>query len=113
MSILPNLPKQYKRREANIDSLVADWFLENYDEDVAIEVKLKGNKTLPHQDIALEQVRLGKFKYKLPDMMRRNPFDFVVLKKAHPFLVTCDGNTCDALNLKTQETFQIKISPKG
>lgn len=100
---LPNLPRKNKRLEANIDGLVAEWFLQNYPNDVAVEVKIEGNKTLSHQDIALEQVRVGKFKYKLPDMGRRNPFDFVVLKKAHPFIVTCRGRECEGLNLKTRK----------
>jgi len=111
--MLPNLPRKNKRKEASIDSLVLDWFLKNYDEDVLVEVKLKGNDMLPHQEIAMEQVKNGKFKYKFPDMGRRTPGDGVVLKKAHPFLVTCDGLICDAENLKTGDLFQIKISPKG
>lgn len=103
---LPNLPKQYKRKEAKIDSLVLDWFLENYSEDVAVEVKIKGNKVLPHQEVALQQVTDGKFKYKIPDMGRKNPFDGVVLKKAHAYVVTCDGMNCVAVGPKT---FEIKL----
>lgn len=111
--MLPNLPRKNKRKEANIDSLVLDWFLNNYPEDVWIEVKIKGNKLLPHQEASALQVKEGIFKYKFPDMGRRTPGDGVVLKKAHPFVVTCDGLVCDAVNLKTGETMQIKISPKG
>ena len=106
---LPKLPKKYKRREADIDSLVLDWFLENYPEDVLVEVKIKGNKTLPHQDVALEQVKQGRFKYKFPDMGKRTPGDGVVLKKGHPFVVTCEGMICEAINRKTGDIFKIKL----
>lgn len=107
---LPDLPKQYNRKEAKIDDKVGQWFLENYPEDVAIEVKVKGNKALPHQLIALWQVAKGIFKYKIPDMMRRNPFDIVILKKAHAYIVTCDGNKCHAVQIggESQE-FDFKV----
>jgi hypothetical protein len=105
---LPELPKKYKRREANIDGKVLDWFLENYDGDVAIEVKIKGNYALEHQEIALSQVNNGKFKFKIPDMGRRNPFDGIVLKKAEGFLVTCDGKNCIAVSDKKTFSFKIK-----
>lgn len=106
---LPNLPKQYKRKEAKIDSKVLDWFFYNYPDDVAIEVKIKGNKTLEHQDVALNQVQSGAFKFKIPDMGRRNPFDGVVLKKAKGFVVTCDGNKCVAYRIDGQETFDFSL----
>lgn len=105
---LPDLPKQYKRREADIDSLVLDWFLENYEEDVLIEVKIKGNKILPHQEVALQQVTDGRFKYKFPDMGRLTPGDGIVLKKAHSFLVTCEGMNCIAVG---PTKFNIKLKP--
>lgn len=96
---LPQLPKKHQRKEAKIDSLVAKWFLDNYPDDVAIEVKIKGNKLLPHQEVALNQVNKGEFAYKIPDMGRKNPFDCVVLKKAKAFVVTCDGSLCEAKGL--------------
>ncbi len=104
---LPELPKQYKRKEAKIDGLVLEWFLDNYPDDVAIEVKLKGNKLLPHQELALNQVKIGKFSYKIPDMGRKNPFDGIVLKKAKAFVVVCDGMTCIATS--GDENFTIKL----
>jgi len=105
---LPDLPKKRKHDEADITPDVAEWFLQNYPDDVAIEVKVKGNKTKPHQDLALDQVKQGKFKYKLPDMGRRNPFDIVVLKKAKAFVVTCDGLSCTAVG-KHGETFNFTL----
>lgn len=93
---LPNLPKKYNRQESKIDDLVFEWFLNNYPDDVAIEVKIKGGKIKPHQDLALNEVHNGKFKYKIPDMGRRNPFDGIVLKKAKAFVVVCDGRKCIA-----------------
>lgn len=107
--LIENLPKKYKRTEAKIDSLVLQWFLDNYPEDVAIEVKITGGKLLEHQGIALGQVADGKFKYKIPDMGRKNPFDGFVLKKAHPFVVTCSGHSCIAHNLKDGTSFNITL----
>jgi hypothetical protein len=107
---LPKLPKQYKRTEAKIDGLVLDWFFKNYNGDVAIEVKIKGNKVLPHQAIALDQVQKGKFKYKIPDMGRKNPFDGFVLKHAEGFVVTCDGLECEAVN--PAKSFKFSLNKK-
>lgn len=104
--MLPTLPKKYKRREAKIDSLVLHWFEENYPKSVAIEVKIKGKKVLPHQEVALGKVQSGKFSHKLADMGRRNPFDGFVLKNADAFVVTCDGMDCTAVG---PTTFKIKL----
>lgn len=107
---LPNLPKQYNRKESKIDDKVAEWFLQNYPEDVAVEVKIKGNKALLHQISALWQVAKGIFKYKIRDFGARNPFDFIVLKKAHAFVVTCDGNKCHAVQIGGEEKeFDFKV----
>ena len=61
---LPDLPKKYKRKEAKIDNIVIDWFRDNYPHSCAIEVKIKGNKILPHQELALKEVARGKFSHK-------------------------------------------------
>lgn len=106
---LPDLPRQYKRKEADITPLILQWFLENYPYDVAIEVKMKGRKPLPHQELALNEVKEGRFSYKIPDMGRKNPFDGVVLKHAHPFVVVCKGMTCEATNLFNDQTFTIEL----
>lgn len=109
MPNLPDLPKKYDRKESKVDDKVANWFLLNYEEDVTIEVKIKGNKVLEHQENALIKVKEGKFKYKIPDMGKRNPFDYIVLKKAIPFVVTCDGNKCIAINKKFKEIIKFKV----
>lgn len=85
------------------------WFLNNYPNDVALEIKIKGGKIYPHQIIALKQVRDGKFSYKIPDSGFRNPFDCVVLKKADAFLVICDKNKCDVFNPEKIKVFSINI----
>ena len=107
--ILPELPKKYKRRESYVTPLVMEWFLNNYDGDVAVEVKIKGNKIKPHQEVALKQVYAGRFAFKIPDTGRRNPFDFIVLKKAKPFTVIVDGRDCIAYTIDMKERFIFKI----
>lgn len=110
-SSLPALPKQYKRKEAKVDSLVLDWFRENYPYSVAIEVKVGKNKALKHQEAALSQVQDGAFSFKIPDMGRLNPFDGFVLKGAHAYIVTCYGMTCDACRIDGNKKFSIKLKP--
>ena len=110
---MPPLPKQLKRREANITPLVATWFLENWEGHVAIEVKVGKNPLLPHQALALEQVSRGRFKYKIPDMGMKNPFDLIVLKQAEAFVVRCDGHLCHAVSNKHDFTFKVKAPRRG
>ena len=107
---LPELPKKYKRKEADITPFVMDWFLKNHPNSAAIEVKVKGNKLLPHQEIALKTVASGSFGYKIPDMGKRVCYDCFILKKADAFVVTCDGLTCEAFNFTNNETFTFKIN---
>jgi len=82
--------------EYEITPLILKWFEDNYPKSVALEIKIKGNKLLPHQVAALKKVWLGCFSYKIPDMGRQNPFDAFVLKKADAFVVVCDGHKCHA-----------------
>lgn len=114
MPKLPDLPKKYNRREAKIDGLVLDWFRENYPTSVALEIKIKGNKVLPHQALALRQVADGAFSYKIPDMGRRNPFDGFTLVNAHAYVVTCDGMVCEAESIdgKGWMKFELKKKPR-
>lgn len=65
-----------------MDGRVAAWFLKNWPRNVALEVKVDNGSLLPHQKAALKQVLEGKFLYKIPDMGKRNPFDYVVLPDA-------------------------------
>jgi hypothetical protein len=101
MSKLPKLPRQLKKREAEITPRVIAWFQANYTHSVALEVKVKGQKLKEHQALALHTVASGSFAYKIPDTGRRNPFDAFVLKDAHPFAVECEKDgICTAFSLK-------------
>lgn len=106
---MDNLPRKLKKKEADKTPAIMQWFLDNYPEDVAVEVKMKGNKVKLHQNAALNQVKDGKFAYKIRDMGQRNPLDFIVLKKAHPFKVFVEGNRCVAINKGNNETFIFTI----
>lgn len=108
MTALPDLPKKYNRAEAKVDDLVMDWFLKHYPDDVLVEVKVGKNKLLPHQDATLNKVKEGVFKYKFPDMGRRTPGDFIVLKKAKAFEVRCNGRNCKAV-CRDGESFTFKV----
>lgn len=107
--MLPNLPNQYKRKEAKIDSLVLDWFYDNYPNNVLVEVKVKGGRVTEKQKTLIKQIeREKKFKYKFPDMGRATPLDgVVVVKDLEPFLVICDGYNCVAKNKYREFTFYI------
>ena len=96
-SNLPELPKKRNHKEADITPVVLKWFEENYPFSCAIEVKIKGGKAKDHQQAALKKVDKGTFSYKMPDMGRKNPFDAFVLQNAKAFVVTCDGNNCEAV----------------
>lgn len=119
---LPELPKKRKHIEADITPDVMDWFFNNYDGDVSVELKQGKNKIKEHQQIALKQVANGIFKYKIPDMGRLNPFDFIILKKKKvtPFLVICKNRVCEAIRIypddrhdgsNSDEHFFFKLSP--
>lgn len=109
--LLPDLPKKQNRKEASITPFVIKWFEKNYPYTSAIEVKVKGNRPLPHQTLALRQVDDGVFSYKLPDMGKRNPFDAFVLHGAKAFVVTCDGLNCEAVE-PSGKKFNFKINKK-
>lgn len=106
---MDDLPRKLKKKEASKTPAVMKWFLENYPHDVSVEVKVGKNKIKEHQEAALEQIRRGKFAYKIPDMGRRNPFDFMVFKGGvHPVIVThIERNYFIGLDLKTGEKFEI------
>lgn len=105
------LPKKKTRTEASLDTDVNAWFVKHWPRSYALEVKVKGNKALPHQEIALRQVAKGKFSYKIPDMGRRNPFDYVGLIGADSILCTVDGKqvTC-VVNEVSEVSFTLKKS---
>jgi len=103
------LPKKLKKKEADLTPRIMQWFVDNYPHDVAVEVKSGLNQLKTHQKAALEQVREGVFKYKIPDMGRRNPFDFIVLKKAVPVVVICNRGLCTGYTSgpKNREVFHM------
>jgi hypothetical protein len=100
---MPPLTKQYRRKEAQIDSKVISWFADNWPRSCAIEVKVDGGEVLEHQAIALAKVSAGKFSYKIPDMGRKNPFDGFVLKDADAFVVTCKGRKCEVVDVNNNK----------
>lgn len=107
--MLPNLPKKYNRKEAEITPLVKRWFEDNYHKSVALEVKVGKNKTLSHQDTALNKVAQGCFGYKIPDMGRKVPFDIFILKDADAFVVTCNGRECEAIRKGDDYKFNFRV----
>ena len=109
MNILPELPQKRKHREADVTPEVLLWFEKNYPRTVALEIKVDKNKLLPHQKIALQQVEFGVFKYKLPDMGRKNPFDGFVMKNADAFVVVCEKRKCIAYTPGMEKRFEINL----
>lgn len=107
--MLPLLPKKRQHKEADITPAVMSWFEKNYPRTVALEIKIKGNKLLPHQTIALKQVEFGTFKFKIPDTGRKLPFDAFVLKNADAFVVVCDGRSCIAYTPNMDKRFVIPL----
>jgi len=88
------LPKKHNRKEAKFDSLVALHIHKIWPRPFALEVKVDEGKLKAHQEKALKQVVNNKFKpYKIPDMGKRNPFDYVGLKNADALVCTVDSET--------------------
>lgn len=106
---LPDLPRTLNKREAKITPKIIRWFEMNYPNSCALEIKVKGNKLLPHQSIALTVVQNGSFSYKIPDMGHRSPFDAFVLKRADAFVVTYDDGICTAVS-PNGKSFRFSLS---
>ena len=88
------LPKKANRREAKVDSIVAEKLRKKHPHrNWGLEVKMKGNKVSAHQQKALRQVEDGKFMYKIPDQGARNPFDIIYLGDADAIVCTVDGKS--------------------
>ena len=102
------LPKFQNKKEDKIKKKVMKWFEKNYPHSVALEIKIKGNNLLPHQEVALKRVWAGAFSYKIPDTGRRNPFDAIVLKDAHPLVIVYNGSKYEAYNLYGDKLFEFK-----
>ncbi len=106
------LPKKHNRKEAKYDSLVAAHLHKMWPRSFALEVKVDKGKLKPHQEAALSQVAKNKFKpYKIPDMGKRNPFDYVGFRDADPLVCTVDSATrkvhCEVYNGTYEFNFKI------
>lgn len=105
---LPDLPKKYKRTEADVDGKVLNWLLKNYPISFALEVKVGNNKVLPHQKTALAKVTKGRYGKKIPDMGQRNDFDAFGLINGDALVCTVTGKNVSCIVNDTHEiTFTI------
>ncbi len=92
---LPNLPKQKKKREADVTPSVLLWFKENHAGSCAIEVKATNTNSipekavLPHQKVALLNAQNGSLTHKIADTGRRLPFDAFMLQRVPAYVVAC------------------------
>ena len=109
ISNLPPRPKKIKRKEAAVTPFVIRWFAANWGNSCAIEVKVKGNTTIKHQNRNLKRVANGSFSYKIPDMGQKSCYDAFVLKNADAFVVTCEKRICKVYDVKKDSTFTIKV----
>ena len=107
--MLPNLPNLRKHKEADITPFIFEWFKKNYTKSVALEIKIKGGKILPHQIVALRKVQTGVFAHKIADTGRRQPFDGFILKNSDAFIIVCDGRKCIAYDPDMKKKFEFKI----
>ena len=107
---LPELPKGKKRSEAKIDGKVAEWFFNNYEHPVLLEVKMKGGTIKEHQERLIKKVSdERRFKYKFPDGRTRTPLDYIVVPKGlHAVLAVCEGNVCECV-INNEEQLTIKL----
>jgi len=109
METLPELPRIRKHKEADITPLVFKWFEDNWENSVALEIKIKGGKIYPHQLVALRQVHNGIFSHKIKDTGSRNPFDGFILKKADAFIVICNKRKCVAYSHDMNSKFEFVV----
>lgn len=86
------LPKKVERSESKVDGKVAARLRTLHKHrNWGLEVKMKGGRLKDHQVAALRQVEDGTFLYKIPDMGKRNPFDYVCLGDADAIVCVVDG----------------------
>jgi len=105
------LPKKKERVEADLDMKVAKRVQAVHPHpNWALEVKLWKGKLEPHQKIALQQVEDGKFLYKIPDMGKRNPFDYVCLGDADAIVCVIQENKHDVhCTVNGHQKFNVRI----
>ena len=79
---------------------------------MAIEVKIIGGKTKPHQESFLSKMaRNMGFKYKFRDGGLRTPCDYIVFPvgvHVDAVLATCEGNNCECI-INGEEVLNIKV----
>ena len=99
---MEELPRVLNKREAKKTPEV----MALLNETCAFEVKQTKTDTLPanslaaHQYKALMAVYNDTFRYKIPDMGRRNPFDgFVMVKQKAVVVVIFGDNTMVSINI--------------
>lgn len=92
--MLPELPRQLNKREANWTTTVFRGWLERKGSTGCYEVKHTGTKNyLNFKDVKLHQrnnllaVRHANFVYKIPDLGEKTPFDLVSLSKQPAYVV--------------------------
>ena len=106
---LPDLPRKNKRIEADLDHKVAKRVSDIHPHpNWGLEVKLWSGKLKDHQKKALKQVENGKFLYKIPDMGKRNPFDYIKLGDADAIVCVIQEN-CRDVTCTVNETYEFKI----
>jgi len=114
--LVENTPikKTMKKREANITPDVLAYLMKTRTRSFALEVKMKGNKLLPHQEKCLEDVERGRFSHKIPDLGSRNPFDAFGLINADSIVAVCDGRNCEfnVRGFTSVNKFKAKIPPR-
>lgn len=107
---LPELPKGKQRKEAKIDGAVAEWFYNNYEHPVLLEVKMKGGELKEHQKRLIKTVsEEHRFKYKFRDGTVRTPLDYIIVPSGlHAVLAVCEGRVCECL-INNTEKLTIKV----
>lgn len=107
---LPELPKGKQRKEAKIDGAVAEWFYNNYEHPVLLEVKMRGGTIKEHQYRLIKTIsEERRFKYKFPDGRTRTPLDYIVVPNGlHAVLAVCEGRVCECV-INNKEKLTITI----
>lgn len=99
------------RKEADLDARVAERVRAVHKhKNWALEVKTAKGKVQSHQAAALRQVEGGAFLYKIPDMGKRNPFDYICLGDADAIVCTIQKNLHDVVCVVNEVSeFRIRI----
>ncbi len=94
-TMLPDLPKVLKKREATVTPRVLKWVKEHVSDSCGIEIKATSTRSIPasaladHQRLALKTVKGDGLVWKITDEARRQqPFDAFKVK-GHGYVVAC------------------------